>query len=235
MRQISYSVFILSLVTLLQLGCDGGGDGVSCDEGMEGFVAQGEAVCIDALEFSNAGYVEFLNEYGNLCEDHECMHTDEPGSRIYEAGDGVWEVEAGYEEFPVVRVTFHGALEACDRIGKSLCSEVAWEKACQGSTGQAYPYGESFDPDACNGSNGTDEGAPVEAGSMPGCEGGYDGIYDMSGNVYEWTSSCADGPCNIRGGSFAKAGDGLTCGSIHEMDGPAGHREDLGFRCCSPG
>jgi sulfatase modifying factor 1 len=68
---------------------------------------------------------------------------------------------------------------------------------------------------------------------MAACEGGADGLFDMSGNVYEWTDACADSACLIRGGAFDVPSDNLTCDASHEMDGPSGHREDLGLRCCA--
>lgn len=241
MRTTSVSLVFLVSITVVTTACDGDGDGVDCPEGMSGFALDGEGVCVDSTEFTNAMYAEFLNEFGNVCEEHECMHADEPGSRIHqvpdgEEGAGEWRVEAGYEEHPVVRVTFHGALEACALQDKRLCSEEEWGRGCGGPLEDAYPYGDSYEEDACNGAIGEeDDGAPVEVGSMSLCEGGYDGLFDMSGNVYEWVSTCADGPCNIKGGSFDRPEDELSCQSTHEMDGPAGHREDLGFRCCFDG
>ena len=48
-----------------------------------------------------------------------------------------------------------------------------------------------------------DGGTLVPVASLPGCQGGYPGVFDMSGNVEEVEDSCDDaGTCYSRGGSF---------------------------------
>jgi len=47
--------------------------------------------------------------------------------------------------------------------------------------------------------------------SLETCEGGLDGLFDMSGNVSEWTSECdANDYCQVKGGAF-EDDDNLTC------------------------
>jgi formylglycine-generating enzyme len=72
---------------------------------------------------------------------------------------------------------------------------------------------------------------------------GYTGVYDLSGNVFEWEDSCfgaqsgASTYCIRRGGSFCCGSGYMQCG-----DRAAGAAYDLrssahwfvGFRCCSP-
>ena len=210
---------------------DDDGFSIPCPDGMVGVESPDGDLCIDSLEVTNDLYAAFLNEHGNTCSGHDCMYIDEPGSRISQQGT-TFTAATGYEAFPVVQVTFHGAAEYCAAASAFLCSDAAWTEACAGPAGSAYPYGDAYDAAACNGID-TGEGAPVAAGSLSSCEGGVDGLFDISGNVYEWTNTCADGPCLIRGGSFDKAADGLACDASHTMDGPSGHREDLGLRCCA--
>lgn len=82
--------------------------------------------------------------------------------------------------------------------------------------------------------NGLNRTVPV--GSMPGCEGGYPRLLDMSGNVWEWEDAC-DGTtgssdnCRVRGASFGDS-DRLGCSSA-EHDGRAVEGSNLGFRCCA--
>lgn len=231
-RTLLFSLALAAVTPALLPGCDGddAADSVPCPADMVGLAGADGDRCIDALETTNAEYVLYLDEQGNECGAHPCMYVDEPGSRIQEQGNG-YAVQTGYEEHPVVQVTFHGAEAYCESVGKYLCADGDWEAACSGG-GWVYPYGDTYDPAACNGVD-ADNGGPVAVGSLPGCEGASDGLFDMSGNVYEWTTACAGGPCLIRGGSFDKPAETLTCASSHEMDGPSGHREDLGVRCCA--
>ena len=70
---------------------------------------------------------------------------------------------------------------------------------------------------------------------------GYVGVYDLSGNVWEWEDSC-DGTtgsndlCRLRGGSFGVyPGDYLRCdyGGYDGFGARVGGL-DIGLRCCSP-
>ena len=52
-------------------------------------------------------------------------------------------------EFPKTRVNWFKAKKTCESLGKRLCTEQEWEKACKGPTNDRYPYGEIFDEQAC--------------------------------------------------------------------------------------
>jgi formylglycine-generating enzyme required for sulfatase activity len=230
--RIALIAYIALPLFAVSCGDDGDGANIPCPDDMIGVDAADGALCIETDEITNTEAVTFLDNNGNECSSHPCVYIDEPGSRISGAGPGGYSIQPGYEQHPVVQITWHGAQALCESLGRTLCPDEAWTAACSGPAGAAFPYGDTYDPTACNGSDtGSEETVPTA--SMPGCEGGYDGLYDLSGNVYEWTTACDTGPCLIRGGSYDKPADDMACDGSHEMDGPSGHREDLGLRCCA--
>ena len=131
---------------------------------------------------------------------------------------------------PWVRVTQPNASRACERAGKHLCSSEDWIRACAGPERLTYPYGNEYRSHACNGRE-HDEGHVLVTGSMAECEGGISGLYDMSGNVWEWTSNCGVDRCRIQGGYFGNPAVDLRCG-IETSERPSWEFEGIGFRCC---
>ena len=150
-----------------------------------------------------------------------------PGSRVcidqYEAsrglGDGPVSVP-GVE--PWFSIGHPEARSACIASGKRLCTRLEWQQACQGLLGLAYPYGDTYDSHACNGSGHGEEGV-VPTGSMPECTSDHAPLYDMSGNLFEWIEEGV-----VMGGSYNSVAGSLTCS--HSEVG--GDRPYIGFRCC---
>jgi formylglycine-generating enzyme required for sulfatase activity len=113
-------------------------------------------------------------------------HPRGPGSSI-----------KGRENFPVVHIAYEDALAYATWAGKSLPTEAQWEYAARGSLdGAVYSWGDEFAPRGNRMAN-TWEGEfpwqnlkshppePEPVGSYP--PNGY-GLYDMVGNVWEWTN-----------------------------------------------
>lgn len=89
--------------------------------------------------------------------------------------------------------------------------ETEWEKAARGTDGRKYPWGNGFDKSKCNTSeSGLKKTTPVD--QYPQGASPY-GVFDMSGNVWEWFLNEYDNPDNIdisnsnrrvlRGGSWS--------------------------------
>jgi sulfatase modifying factor 1 len=124
------------------------------------------------------------------------------------------------EGHPVVHVSYFDALAYCNWAEKILPSEVQWEYAARGGLeGQLYPWGNDLTPrntkgkveHRCNIWQGKfpelDTGADGWSGTAPVktyAPNGY-GLYQMSGNVWEWCADWFDPEQErrvVKGGSF---------------------------------
>jgi len=128
-------------------------------------------------------------------------------------------------QLPMVNVAWAKAQELCQSQGKRLCTEAEWEKACRGSQGLRWPYGNAFADGTCN--TASEAGTPgvlAALGRFPRCRSPY-GALDMSGNAAEWTAEKV-----AKGGSFASSDAGVRCAARNLR---AAASPETGFRCCA--
>ena len=145
----------------------------------------------------------------------------------YEYPNRVQDAE-GKPERPVGRVTWTDAQKSCEAIGKRLCTEEEWEKACKGPANYIYSYGDTWDADMCGA--GVDEPGPL--GDPKSCTSGY-GVWGMSGGQREWTATQAGKGARriVKGGLRGNGERGSRCAfAVDEAEGFAD--STLAFRCC---
>lgn len=90
-----------------------------------------------------------------------------------------------FADRPVTGVTWHAANAYAEWVGGRLPTEAEWEKACRGVDGRIYPWGNAA-PTAELLNFNEAVGHTTDAGSYP--PGTY-GLFDMAGNVWEWTAT----------------------------------------------
>jgi hypothetical protein len=164
-----------------------------------------EGFWIGVYEVTNAQFAAFLNVRGsNLSVDLEPLFNDKgPSVRIYRR-NGIWRVEDGFDNHPVVYVSWHGAQDYCDYIDARLPTGTEWHKAAtwNPATGQAstYPWG-NMPPrtEIANYNNSYNGTTPV--GFFTNGRSVV-GAYNMSGNVAEWVADTQGVNRLWRGGAW---------------------------------
>lgn len=138
---------------------------------------------------TNAQFAEFLNAYGSSV----MLAGDNAGKPLFVQdswgiidNNGLFQPATGYENFPAIKVTWYGATTYCEWAGGRLPTETEWEYAAKGGVNkETFTYSGSNDPAAVswyyyNSGLVNKQAGTKTANSL--------GLYDMSGNVYQWCS-----------------------------------------------
>jgi len=134
-------------------------------------------------------------------------------------------------EKPHNMVSQDAASRLCVSVGKRLCSIDEWQAACKGNSNARYPYGSSYNQTKC----ATDLKSakePGRSGYKEHCRSWY-GMYDMSGNLWEWTSTPAqrEGLFLVAGGAW-NTQNKSSCTETSYSFYPQNEYPFVGFRCC---
>ena len=131
---------------------------------------------IDIYEVTNLQYKKFIDATGRASPRHF-------ENRTYPEGK---------VDHPVVYVSWYDAEAYCAWAGKRLPSDIEWEKAARGTDGRTYAWGNDFNVNFANTPVRWEylktEGDTTPVGGFPQGKSVY-GLYDTSGNVWEWTAS----------------------------------------------
>ncbi len=155
-------------------------------------------------------------------------------------------------EYPVIDITWYESDARCKADGKRLCTEDEWTFACEGEEASPYPTGYERPEEACVIDRPwkkpdevvlfrrTSVGAMMElarlwqgeaSGTKPRCKSAF-GVYDLTGNVDEWTRSSIPGerPSVLKGGYWGPVRTRCRPATKAHDEGHAFYQQ--GFRCC---
>jgi len=190
---------------------------------------------IDQYEVTHQSYQLFLE---TLSDERRLEHTP----RHFVLGErGFPEPPPDKLDHPVALVTWKDANAYARWAGKRLPTEEEWEAACRGKEGLEYPWGMHYLEGRCNDERlGLKSTIPV--GSLSTGASPFQ-VFDLAGNVDEWTASLEDGeaidselPSGIasvvlRGGHFLSLAENV--GGLFRWVSPGGSTREpfVGFRC----
>ena len=177
--------------------------------------------CMDETEVTVTAYAACVA--AGACE---AAHTKRANCNANREGRG---------QHPINCVTWHQADAYCRFEKQRLPSEAEWEYVARGGRELKYPWGEASPDDrACWKHNGTCAVRSYPAGAF--------GLYDVSGNVWEWLSDWY-GPYPwppeeafaraYRGGSFSRRFEKWMHTRLRNRQPPHEWGSHLGFRCAA--
>ncbi len=118
---------------------------------------------------------------------------------------------AARADHPVVHVSQRDAAAFASWAGKRLPTEAEWEYAARAGASTTFPWGEELEPGGAHQANVWQGAFPTDNDRSDGWYGTCPvrafpasafGLYEMIGNVWEWTSSADPQGYVLKGGSY---------------------------------
>ncbi|MCL4270222.1 MAG: formylglycine-generating enzyme family protein [Anaerolineales bacterium] len=173
---------------------------------------------------------------------------NDPSQRIKFDGT-TFTVQNGYENHPMTMVSWFGAWGYCGYYDWRLPTEMEWEKAGRGTDTRPFPWGEEIQRTNANFYSSRDPFEDMSSfGSRTSPVGFYNGkqyddyqtlnsaspygLYDMAGNVWQWTGNVYEGMHYrfLRGGSKDTYDMDLRLW-VRNNATPTYYSPGVGFRC----
>lgn len=135
-------------------------------------------------------------------------------------------------EVPRGGMTYEMARQACESAGKRLCTDMEWREACHGAGLDKYSYGNDFERELCNTLHLDRRARP--SGYFAECRTA-EGLYDMSGNLWEWVEQSETSALLAKGGSYRDGELAQRCEhtlKLFEVQLDELSLDNFGARCC---
>lgn len=227
------------------------------DERAPGVTLRVERAYLDRYPVTNLQYKQFVDAGGYeqmAIWDTEIWpavidfvdRSGAPGPRSWTHGS----FPQGLENHPVVGVSWYEAAAYARWVGKRLPTDAEWVKSASWPVAlsptsrlqRRYPWGESMDRrKALLWGTGPNHTVSVYEYAEGGSVGG---VYQLIGNVWEWTSGTYHGPDGVsnrlilpvplkslRGGAFDTYFDTQATCQFQSGENPVGRKHNVGFRC----
>ena len=224
-----------------QMGCVDGDDDCRVEEKPRHNVAITNPLWLSRTEVTVEAYQRFIDGGGYNEEQYwqagRADEMDDPQN---------WMSQMSQPDEPVVGISWYEASAYCAWVGGRLPTEAEWEYVARGGQkGRRYPWG----------NRATKADASYSSEMQPVASYGQNdwGLYDVSGNVWEWTqdwygedyyenSPGSDPPGPrvgekrvIRGGSWESGTAAVLRLSMRTGSHPGERTESKGFRCVVSG
>jgi serine/threonine protein kinase/formylglycine-generating enzyme required for sulfatase activity len=192
---------------------------------------------IDRTEVTNAAYAQCVTAGA-------CTGQQDPSSPTHPT----YSTDAQFGTYPAIHVSWQQASAFCAWANKRLPSEAEWEKAASWNSETErktkFPWGNEFDQKQVN----SIDANLLDTTAVGTFAAAVNGLFDMAGNVSEWTNSIylpypynatdgredADkvGARVYRGGSWGQS-QGKLRSSFRQSSTPERGDREIGFRCAA--
>lgn len=246
----------MTTVSAVATGASRGDPGTACPTDMRlvsgNHCLSPEQLCLAWNEVNVSGKVE-RNQCKRYREPSRCIEERRQPMRFC-MDTFEWPNQKGI--VPRNLTSWQEAKDACEGIGKRLCTDDEFTFACEGEAmrphvtgferdGTKCSYDLPYKPrtfnfekhDACLADPACKEALAaidqrLPAGSMPDCVSDH-GVYDLNGNVNEWVALPNKGfskRAGLKGGWWGPVRD--RCRPITTFHGESDYGYEVGFRCC---
>jgi hypothetical protein len=192
-----------------------------------------DPVALDATEVTRAAFGRFVAETNYVTTAERRGYSYVAGIKReganWRSPEGPEGSSAALPEHPVVHVSYDDAQRYCSTAGARLPTSAEWEYAARGAQRRIFAWGNTWDPTRAHWIE-TDPPGPRPVGSFP--EGATpEGLLDLAGNVWEWTSTERAEGRVAKGGSWLASNPAHLRAAAEMVEEPGETASDLGFRC----